>query len=185
MLLSKDPLKQALRSKWYWPTMAQLFWRNKGEQVVMLPGSHEWDAEAAEAFLKIPRNDMICVDRSRGVLSSFTQRFKGAISYSGDVFEILEVLGESSPKNAIGLVDLDLCGCANPMVIRGLKQLCCNPAIASGCAIGLTICRRWKPDAEQERMIKVTLAGCIEIDRRYYTNTLKSSHMVTMIYRLS
>jgi len=188
MRLSKDPVKRAIRDEWYWPTMAELFHHNKGEQIVMLPGSHEWDAVTVEKCLKISRRDMFCVDNSWAKLAWLRRHFKNTVNIPGDVFEVLESLGKCAQKlgwyGTFGAVDLDLCSCANPSVIEGLKSLRKNHAIANGCAIGLTICRRWKPDAEQDRMIKAALAPCKEVDRRSYTNGLTRSHMVTMIYQI-
>src|SRR5260370_42160160 len=99
MTLSKDPVKRAIRDKWYWPTMAELVHKNDGFQAVMLPGSLAFDAVTAERLLKIPRENMVCVDKSFGVRASFNRRFKGTYGVTGNIFEVIAALGVHTPEH--------------------------------------------------------------------------------------
>lgn len=191
MHLSLDKNKRTLRDCWYWPLMARVWRRNKGTELITLPGSYPWDAMTAQSCLLIARPDMICVDKSPGVLAHFSRKFPGTFTISGDVFEVIENLGRLP---VIGAIDLDLCGCASPAVIAGLKKILINPAIVDGCAVGITVCRRWKKSVQQIRMITRALTGpegwAEEVGFKCYENHAvanagRGSHMMTLVFRLN
>lgn len=182
MLLSKDPVKRAIREE-YWRFIAKYWRKNKGEQIVMLPGAHCYDAQTAQATLRISRSDMICVDYSSGVLARFSKEFPGTQTVKGDIFEVLEVLRECSPPEAFGVIDLDLCGCATPRVVQGIKRLCTAKMLAKGCVIGITVCRRWKTEEEQKKILINAFKPAKWIGYRAYSNMLKHSHMMMMTFQ--
>lgn len=149
----------------------------------MLPGAHKWDAKSASKHLAIKPADMFCVDYSAGVLASFSREFPKTNTITGEVFEVLDWLGEVSPAGSFGAIDLDLCGCATPKVVAGLKRLRHNPMLANRAVIGITICRRWYTDNVQRSAIYKAFKPAEPLGGQCYVNKLAGgSNMLTMLF---